>query len=165
MKLESINESMKIEERDKAEEYAIITGGKENWEKFRCIRNSVNRYKAAAKTDHYNNKIVEAEGDNKSIWKTLRQLLPVKNKSSVSNTEENIEDDKRKADEFNAHFIKVAMDIHKTITEQECIDVPAVGHSEHFALNHTDEEAFFLSFFLSILPRGRDVDHAGQGAV
>ena len=129
-----------IRKRDEYENLAISSGKKEDWENFRRIRNQVNRFKVKAKSEFHNSKILEAEGNNRSIWKTIRQLLPEKNKCAQTATNLNKVEDKVKSEEFNNHFTNIAEAIHKTISITENSSLPAHFQENTFALQQTNVE-------------------------
>lgn len=64
-----------IKERDEAQQAAQQTKSKEDWQKFRKLRNSVNNKLKGAKTKWQKAKISEYSTDSRSTWNHIRSWL------------------------------------------------------------------------------------------
>lgn len=87
------------------------SGTQEDWSEYRKIRNLLNKNIKSRKEEYYRNTI-KANSDNpKDMWKTLKELISVKTKSSnisqLKMGDTIISDPQRIAEEMNSYFVQI----------------------------------------------------------
>ena len=71
--------------RDRLKRKAIKTNDPSVWNKFRSMRNQVNRDINTAKQDYYKNAFRNCSGDQRKTWKTVNELTSRKSNKTVIN--------------------------------------------------------------------------------
>jgi len=94
-----------------AKKRAIRTGLESDWKDYKRFRNRLNNKIKFAKSNYYKEKIKSDNGDSRSIWKTINQVLNRKTKSygikEIEVDQTSVTDQGEIANMFNKHFISV----------------------------------------------------------
>ena len=61
---------------------AKSTNSASHWEKYKSLRNSLNKKEQKLKSDYYCKLIEENKGDGKKMWQAIKETLPAQMKNS-----------------------------------------------------------------------------------
>ena len=85
-----------------------------DWDKAKTLRNKVNNLSKTLKKNYYNTEIENNLNNSKKLWKTIRKVIPGKNKSSISNIKVHDKvttNDKDTANVFNDYFTTIGSNL------------------------------------------------------
>ena len=93
---------------------AHITNNPLDWNKAKTHRNKVNNLSKVLKKNYYNNEIEQNLSNSKKLWKTIKKVIPSKNKNNIGNIKVNDKitaDDNETANVFNNHFTTIGTNL------------------------------------------------------
>ena len=85
-----------------------------DWDKAKTLRNKVNNLSKTLKKNYYNTEIENNLNNSKKLWKTIRKVIPGKNKSSITNIKVHDKvttNDKDTANVFNNYFTTIGSNL------------------------------------------------------
>ena len=85
-----------------------------DWDKAKTLRNKVNNLSKTLKKNYYNTEIENNLKNSKKLWKTIRKVIPGKNKSSITNIKVHDKvttNDKDTANVFNDYFTTIGSNL------------------------------------------------------
>ena len=85
-----------------------------DWDKAKTLRNKVNNLNKTLKKNYYNTEIENNLNNSKKLWKTIRKVIPGKNKSSITNIKVHDKvttNDKDTANVFNDYFTTIGSNL------------------------------------------------------
>lgn len=71
------------ENKNVACERAKLTGAVEDWDFYNKLRNEYTKSLRIAESDFYNKSINDNRGDQKKMWKVLKEIIGKSNKSEI----------------------------------------------------------------------------------
>lgn len=114
------NEELKRIKNEKINAYnkAKITNNIDDWEEYKIIRNQYVDDLRKAENDFYSKTISDNRGDQKKMWKTLKEIMGKSKKSDINAIESGndiITDKKEIAEKFNKYFVESIIEINDSI--------------------------------------------------
>ena len=110
---------MLIRQRNEQKKKAKKSSALDDWKSYKHLRNKVTACIRLAKKDYVTNSINECNGQTGDIWKSLKCLMPQKQKSvKISHIEKDgheIDDKSEIANSFNNHFINIGRKIQRSV--------------------------------------------------
>ena len=106
------------------------TNSQEDWKMARSLRNRVNNMRYYLKKNYCNNAIINNMHDSKSLWKTIKKIVPNKISSaptSIFNKDDkciNSGQSKDMANEFNKYFTSIGDELGSKFNEYNHIKCP-----------------------------------------
>jgi sarcosine oxidase/L-pipecolate oxidase len=131
--------------RDYVHKPALRLSDSDTWELYKQLRNQVTSKLRKQRRDFFKHRLNEQRGNPKEFWKTLRLVLPKKNKSTCINdlvVENNeIIDPKQITNALNSHFVGIGNSVlSEAFPDQVKISTPTEN------LNERDHRANLFTF-------------------
>lgn len=91
------------------------TNSPEDWNMAKCLRNKCNNLRNKLKKNYCNDAIVNNVHDSKTLWKTIKKIIPSSSKSNVLPNVNSTDDVNFKctADKFNKYFTSIGNELGK----------------------------------------------------
>mgnify|MGYP001556123037 CR=1 FL=1 len=104
--------------RDQYHNRALITNDPEDWSKYRKCKNKATSLSRTAKSQYFQDALIESKGDSKGTWRILKQLLPKCISGGITwlNINETLVSDFSEiANSFNNFFVTIGENLAKKI--------------------------------------------------
>ena len=112
-----------IIERDCLKKQAIKTGNRDDWIKFKKVKNKTNRIIKETKANYYKSNIDSTSGNPRAIWKTLNELMGRNAKSSGINSIKidnvAVTDSQQICELMNSHFTSVGTKLASSLSNSD----------------------------------------------
>ena len=101
-----------MRKRDYLHKTAINCKSPQDWQAYKLLRNKTNKQIYQAKENYFKSEIAEKQSNPDSIWKSIKKLLPKKNKSPTSTIYMEINGEPNSqpltiAEHFNEYFVSI----------------------------------------------------------
>lgn len=139
-----------MRQRDRIHKMAVRSGSPDDWDTYKKLRNMVTSKIRSEKSNYYVSAIESNKGNSSTFWRTIKGILPSKQKPTpncVVMDSEHLESPIDIANAFNEHFSTIAERMASSPTQTSMCNTAAYDGSENHVpvTDHCTEQKLVLS--------------------